>query len=354
LLRYSMFCHVWCTERNLMRTRFGGLRLLIAVSTASVSALIPCSWDYPVWSKSKRSNTPLFRFIANGAAGYIDRTGAIVIPAQFKILGNHGGDFFDGLANVTVSDDTSYYIDSTGKRVAPAHYIFSGDFFEHLATRWTGKAYGYIDRHGRMAIPAGFLMVSEFREHRAAVAVTGGKWGYIDPSGNFLIAPKFAWAESFFDGVARVVESGPCGHIGYGPCEYPLNPPDVVPRGSLQLPSTVPRCKYSLIDATGRVLFRSDFIDAKDFAEGLAPVGDGKRWGYIDKSGAVRIPLRYDDAEPFSDGLARVRQGRQWGYINASGAFVISPAFMAAEDFSEGLAVVGDGENNGNIPAKVE
>src|SRR5215471_3504958 len=194
-----------------------------------------------------------------------------------------------------------------------------------------------------MAIPANFFMVREFRNHRAAVAVTGGKWGYIDSSGKFLVDPRFSWAENFFDGIARVIESGPCAHIGYGPCEYPLNPPDVVPRGSPEPRSAVPRCKYSFIDTTGRILFRSDLIDAKNFAEGLAPVGNGKHWGYIDKSGGVRIPLRFDDAEPFSEGLARVLQGERWGYINASGAFAITPAFTGASDFSEGLAVVGDG-----------
>jgi hypothetical protein len=222
-----------------------------------------------VWSKSKDSNTPLFRFVTRGVAGYIDRAGAIVIPAQFKVLGNHGGDFFDGLANVTTRDGMSYYIDAAGKRVASAHFIFSGAFSEGLATRWTGKNYGYIDRRGRMAIPAQFFMVSEFRGHRAAVAMSGGKWGYIYPSGKFSVEPRFAWAENFFDGVARVIESGPCGHIGYGPCEYPINPPDVVPRGSPQAPSAVPRCTYSYIDTTGAILFRSGFVDAKNFAEGL-------------------------------------------------------------------------------------
>src|SRR5260370_28099245 len=123
LLRYQRDAMSSVPVRNMMRTRFGGARILIIiiVFTASVSTLIACSWDYPVWSKSKDSDTPLFRFVTKGAAGYIDRTGAIIIPAQFKVLGNHGADFFDGLANVMIRDGTSYYIDSGGKRVAPAH-----------------------------------------------------------------------------------------------------------------------------------------------------------------------------------------------------------------------------------------
>jgi hypothetical protein len=89
-------------------------------------------------------------------------------------------------------------------------------------------------------------------------------------------------------------------------------------------------------------LFRTDFIDAKDFAGGLAPVGNGKLWGYIDKSGAVRIPLQYEDAGPFSEGMARVRKDGKWGYIDRSGNVALRPTFETASDFSEGLAVVGD------------
>jgi hypothetical protein len=119
----------------------------------------------------------------------------------------------------------------------------------------------------------------------------------------------------------------------------------VAPHGSPQSPYAVPRCKYTFVDVSGKVLFRSDFIDAKDFSEGLAPVGDGKHWGYVDKSGALRIPLQYEDAEPFSEGTARVRQAGKWGFIGRTGAFVIAPRFASALDFSEGIAVVVDREH---------
>ena len=300
-----------------------------------------CSWDYPVWTKSKDSQTPLFRIVVGGKAGYIDRNGTVIIPPQFTAFGNHGGDFFEGLARVSASDGKTYYIDAKGMKVAR---VFASDFSEGLARTGTGNRLGYADKRGKTVIPPQFEFAQEFRQGRAAVMVPGGRWGYIDRSGKFVIPRKFAWAGNFKDGIARVVEEGPCGQIGYGPCDYPINPPQVVPEGTTQPVAAVPRCKYTFIDIEGKVVLRSGFIDAKDFAEGLAPVGDGKRWGYIDRSGALRIALQFDDAEPFAEGLSRVRQGTRWGFIDQRGKFVIAPSFRVAESFSEGLALVGDGE----------
>ncbi|MBZ5607531.1 MAG: WG repeat-containing protein [Acidobacteriia bacterium] len=316
----------------------------------SVSQIPGCSWDYSVWPKSKRSDTALFRFVVNEryGAGYINGLGRIVIPPQYLAFGNHGGDFFEGLANVKTKDDGDFYIDATGKRVAPSNYLSDGDFSEGLATRWfrDEKKYGFIDHSGKLAIPATFDYASSFAEGLAVVKLEG-RFGYIDHSGKLAIPARFSYAAEFSDGLALVVENGPCQHIGYGPCEYPLNPPIIMPAGVSISPNTsrVPRCRYSVIDLKGQVLFTSDYIDAKHFAEGLAPMGDGTKWGYVDYSGKVRIPLQFDAAEPFSEGLARVFVGHKYGFIDRTGAFVIQPQFFLAQDFSEGFAVVSD-ENN--------
>jgi hypothetical protein len=53
--------------------------------------------------------------------------------------------------------------------------------------------------------------------------------------------------------------------------------------------------------------------------------------------------MRYEDAEPFAEGLARVRSGGKWGYIDKTGNLVVPAVYQSALDFSEGMAVVGDG-----------
>jgi hypothetical protein len=36
-----------------------------------------CSWDNPIWPKNKRSGTPLFKYVIDGQAGYIDHPGYV-------------------------------------------------------------------------------------------------------------------------------------------------------------------------------------------------------------------------------------------------------------------------------------
>jgi hypothetical protein len=307
------------------------------------SRALACSWDYPVWPKSKKSDTPLFRFVVEEryGAGYIDRQGRVVIPPQYSAFMNQGGDFFDGLAHVTTSDHRYFYIDATGKRVLRS-VLFGAEFSEGLTITWSGskKKSGYMDRNGNQVIAEKFDGGRNFSEGLALV-ILDGKHGYIDHSGNLAIPAGFPWASDFADGHALVIENGPCQRVGYGPCE--MAPYSVPERFGFDLrvpaPSTE-RCKYSVIDRTGKVVFASNFVDAKDFSEGLAPMGDGKKWGYVDESGKVRIPLQFDSADPFSEGLAHVRMNGKSGYIDKSGKIVIPPKFSYGEGFSEGLAVV--------------
>jgi hypothetical protein len=322
------------------------LTSIIVGVVLAVSQTLGCSWDYPVWSKSKRSDTPLFRIVVKEryGAGYINREGKVVIQPQYLAFGNHGGDFFEGLANVTTKDKSDFYIDASGKHVARSNYLSTGDFSEGLATRWfpDEKKYGYINHTGKIVIAASFDSAADFSEGLAVVYVKGG-FGYIGHSGDFVIPAHFAYADGFADGHALVIENGACQRVGYGPCEllaYAVTDRAGLTAGSP--PASWPRCRYSVIDRQGKVLFSGKFTDAKHFSEGLAPMGTGKRWGYVDYTGAVRVPMQFEDAEPFSEGLARVRLDGKYGFINRTGAIVIQPEFLGAEDFSEGLAVVRD------------
>jgi hypothetical protein len=269
----------------------------------------------------------LFRFVVNEryGAGYIDRQGRVVIQPQYLAFGNHGGDFFGGLAKVTAKDG-DFYIDATGKRVARFDQFGAAD---------------YIDPAGKLFIPPNSKPASDFSEGLAPVEVDG-RFGYIDPSGHFVIPPRFMSADEFADGHALVVENGPCQLIGYGPCDG-LMPPN-------STTASLHRCQYSVIDHSGNVVFAGAYIDAKHFSEGVAPMGDGKKWGYVDYSGKALVPIQFDDAEPFSEGLAAVRVGRnidlgelgKVGFIDRTGAMIIQPQFLSAQEFSEGFAVVMD------------
>ena len=300
--------------------------------------ILGCSLSYPAWPKSKRSDTPLFRFVIEerNGAGYINREGKIVIPPQLRVGSGKDGDFFNGLAKVTLKDDTDVYIDTTGKPVAKSHYLTAGDFAEGLAKRYfpETKTTGHIDTTGKLAIPARFEQASDFSDGLALVLLEG-RYGYIDHTGTFQIPAKFSHATPFTDGHAWVTE-GPCERVDLGAC----SPASFIPYGAT--PVTPKRCRYAILDKQGALTRNPEFIDVREFSEGLAPVGNGKAWGYTDTAGVIQIPMQFERASPFSEGLAWVVKGGKVGFIDKSGKFVIPPTLSSADSFSEGLAVITD------------
>lgn len=86
-------------------------------SSVSVFALAAvafgCSWDYAIWIPRSRSADPLYRFVKNGKAGYIDGRGRILIPPKFPAYGNSGAEFHDGRLEIGASNGK--YVDHTGR-----------------------------------------------------------------------------------------------------------------------------------------------------------------------------------------------------------------------------------------------
>jgi hypothetical protein len=63
------------------------------------------------------------------------------------------------------------------------------------------------------------------------------------------------------------------------------------------------------IDKTGEYVIKPQFVSARVFSEGLAPVKRSyeEKWGYIDKTGQMVIKSQFDWANPFKNGHASVR-----------------------------------------------
>lgn len=99
--------------------------------------------------------------------------------------------------------------------------------------------------------------------------------------------------------------------------------------------------KYGYGDNNGNIVIQPLYLQAKEFAEGVAPVKIQEGvWGMINTKGDVVATLKnIDEVYEFSEGLAVVRKGAKYGYIDKK-QLVVPIKFDNAESFSEGLAVV--------------
>jgi hypothetical protein len=257
----------------------------------------------------------------------------------------YASEFHDGLVEISVSDGK--YADKTGELVLDPGLYRGWDFSEGLAVamRKREELWGYIDTTGQFAIsprfetyPNGY--VYPFSDGMAKIEAKG-LFGFIDHSGVFAIPPQLLDAESFSDGMARVVVEGPCVYFPEGGCGG-FNPVFPGVQNKKPLNKAYPSCKFTYINKSGKIITGQRFDGARSFSEGLAPVRIGDLWGFIDRAGSIVIPPQFADAEPFSSGLSRILKDGKYGYIDKSGLIQISPQFAEAQRFSDDLAVVGD------------
>ena len=101
------------------------------------------SYDGP----ERQEGVELHHIHRDGKYGFADKTGQVVIPCQWKWI----GDFSEGLAMVQDEDDKCGYIDKTGQVVIPCQWRDAWDFREGLAKVQDVEGYWHkIDKTGQV------------------------------------------------------------------------------------------------------------------------------------------------------------------------------------------------------------
>ncbi|MBQ7272835.1 MAG: WG repeat-containing protein [Bacteroidales bacterium] len=217
----------------------------------------------------------------------------------------------------------------SGKWIASPVYEYGSEFRNGFAmVRLDGK-FGFIDDKGNIVVKCLYNSCTLYDENGVATGKIGETRYYLDKNGNAFRSMDELKAAAILkssdyknkannysvgDYTPTLDESGKWGYKQFG--EWVIKP---------------------RFDAAG------------DFADGLAAVSLGGKWGYIGKNGSSSIPFKYEQGGVFVDGLARVKLYGKWGFIDKSGATVIPFKYAMAADFSNGLAHVSYNGKNGYI-----
>lgn len=320
----------------------------------------------------------LLPIVQYGKAGYIDRSGKIMIQPQFV----RGWNFFEGLAVVTMTVPDKAYplagvIDTSGSWVIQPQFEKIGAFHEGYASAelndqygtWvllsksgsivkvpaadispnsmsigemseglvsfspTGEKFGFMDTVGSLAVPAIYASVRQFHEGLASVCQE--KCGYVEAHGQGVIPLAYSAGLDFNGGKARVCNGSKCGYVskagvftqspevfqlahlfGQHIVEYNADGRHVLYRDGL----------FGFVDNHGNTVIKPQFKNAEEFSEGLAAVtvDEYGTCGYVDKSGKLVIPAIFGSCDRFTDGLAAIDRfdatlGTSIGYIDKAG-----------------------------------
>lgn len=304
------------------------------------------------WAKDLDSDSDLFAFQEDRQVGFIDSSGAVVIPPTIEAYIGNVGDFSEGLVRV----GSEGYLDESGNWAIRGSYVELGDFRDGLArANRTSFHQIYLDKSGSEVLSLPGIRGSDFSEGRAAFQLKGhsnpdlrlyypGRKGFIDSDGTVVVEPKFAEVGRFVDGLARAVEDGYC-HIVQPDNRKEGSPttgtPDMCGVRNRAPEDAERSCYTGFINRAGHFAIPPRFEAASDFNEGYASVRIDGRWGYIDTAGEIVIEPQFDQARPFREGLAAVEYRGSWGYVDKSGSWAIRPRYYRAGYFSESLANVG-------------
>jgi hypothetical protein len=99
------------------------------------------------------------------------------------------------------------------------------------------------------------------------------------------------------------------------------------------------------------VVVDAKFDEVKNFADGLAPVKQGRKWGFVDKNNRLIMNPQFEDANSFSDGVAAVKESGMWRFVDKKGAQTVGGLYEVIDNFTDSLAFV---KTSAKKPSKKE
>ncbi len=337
----------------------------------------------------------LYPVHADGRWGYIDSSGAVVIPVSLNY--DYVCAFHDGLARVNVGGklyrrfrNYDYrrheevrggkwgYINRASELITEVKYDYATDFHEGRAFvntggEWTfncrvkdhigvapeceGGRWSMISVTGNsVKVENTFFEVRDFHEGRAWVKTCKPSvkhysdndsclWGAIDTAGQYVIPALFRRVTDFENHTAWVAARDYYGIIGLDG-RYIMDPDSnrykLLSDFSEGLAWAEKDSDRYFINHSGDLLFRADYDLVHPFSDSVAWVRSKNRFFLIDRNGSIRCESPGAWMNDFREGysVAGDKNSQKCGFIDKSGQFVIEPVYDHGKDFDGGIARV--------------
>lgn len=142
---------------------------------------------------------------ASGKYGFKNKSGKIVVPAKYDIVGvemSEDFQFSEGFISVKLNGKWGF-MDSTGKEIAAPKYDEVGFFRSGYAEVKKNGKYGFINTAGKEVTPVKYQKISISFNSFVAVQ-QNDKWGFVNSKGKEIVSPKYQNVHSFFENLAAV------------------------------------------------------------------------------------------------------------------------------------------------------
>jgi len=253
----------------------------------------------------------------NGLWGLALSDGSLIINCEYEKISTYNRGRM-----VVQKNNEIYAIDSSGNRIALLKERAT-DFGNYVNDRIPLLIDGVWRRAtGEFLLgSASFEQIGTYWDGYVA-AKEGGKWGVVDLELNWLLAPEYD--EIIMDELGRscgqdavFARKGNSIYLFVNGVQLDDTYEDAHPFGVEGYAAVKKHGKWGFIDTSGIVQIAYQFEDALSFGQHLAAVRQGESWGYISLFSEGRLVIEADflQAKSFANGSAPVLTDRGWQFI---------------------------------------
>lgn len=264
---------------------------------------------------------------------YSVKSNSIILKSEYTEI----KPFADGLAIVAKknSDGTLQYgaIDKTGKLMVPIQYKYLGNASEGLLCFSRERGYGFIDKNNKEVIAPIYRSAVAFKSGLACVSLLDSTYyGYIDKKNNWVIKPKYLRGGDFKDNYAVVftTRNYTLGSDNGGVIDktgkeiIPLKYDNITVEDKFFIVKEIRKesyltvTRYGVLDFSGKELLPIEYSSInKKYGIDYYEVTKNSKSSLIDKNARFSTLGEYDYLYSFTDfGVSHVRTAKKYTVID--------------------------------------